>query len=407
MKIKDEIYNNLKNDVGFSKKNAWIGDYPIINATIINPMQGTNFRVSSEYHQKFDVVWIFECNIFELIHSWRLLLDESIRLLGDSGILVVRTSDNKFGTLFGLKSFICRNPNYQVYLEAQYFLDDSTISVLKIKRLNIKSLKSKDWTFGILSNGEKNKNIIELISKLESIKRGLRVEYIVAGPEIIELNSKIKIKYIEVANDGLARISEKKNKIINEATNENVVIIHDRYQVNDDFFSGFDSFGYDFDFMTVRQLYPSGSEFPSYLAFMANKKIWESPCRIDSYDQVFEGSFLNGGLIILKKSTGNLINFNALLLHNEAEDVEIGMQLGVHGIVPRINTISSAITIGINEEYTDTFIKSAAKGVGSSEASENFLKKIILRLWLKLPVVVKNKIKNTYLYEKAKNLYHS
>lgn len=383
-------------------KQVWIGGNALFNCDSLLVNNGTNYRLDKKHHQEYNVVWMIEDNIFEKhTHSWLLLIDEALRLFsGKKGILAIRTCDNKYGTLFSLKSFLDRNVNINTKLLEQIKCQNSNISVFEIHRNNLEIYRNIDWTFGILSNGFKNVNVIQLIDKIISLNHVGKIEFIISGPKIKELSSYENVKFICEKMDELPRISEKKNKIVCAAIYENIVIFHDRYQVDENYFRGFDVFGYDFDFLTIRQLYPSGNEFPSYLKFAINEKTWQTPIVIQKYDEVSSSSFINGGLIIIKKKTALKINFNSLLLHNEAEDVEFAMQMHINGIVPRINTISTAYTIGIDEKYTSSFI-----------FRKNHIRKnidvYVLKTWFLLPPLIRNTIKKFKIYEKAKNIYHS
>nr|AXL04865.1 hypothetical protein [Aeromonas hydrophila] len=405
MELRDIAFNNLEKYIDLGFRRAWIGVAPLIDAESMPLNIATNFRAHRKHHQYYDSVWIIENNIFEKYEkSWLLIIDEAIRLIKDEGTLIVRTVDCHAGTLFSLKSHLYRNNNLSVTLLEQIKTSESSISIFNIKRRNILSYSDECWSFGILSNGVKNGNVINLVTKIneKASEAGKIVEIIIAGPEIDSLVEINNLRYININNsDNLPRISEKKNAIVSEAKYANIAIFHDRYQIDDNFFIGFDYFGYDFDFLTVRQVYPSGKEFPSYLMFPVNEKRWQQPIRIDSYDQVYPSSFLNGGLIIIKKHNGKCINFNPLLLHNEAEDVEISMQMFSNGLVPRINAFSLAHTIGIDESYTATFIRTLPTDKGRC------FKRILLKCWCVCPNKIKDIARHLKLYEKIKSYYNN
>lgn len=403
MNHKNDAFEQLEKYI--TKNNAeqvWIGGNSLFNCNSLIVKNGTNYRLDKKNHQKYNVVWVIEDNIFEKYPlSWLLLMDEVIRLFStEKSILAIRTCDNKYGTLFSLKSFLDRNINISINLLEQITCEKSVISVFEISRNNIEHYNNEDWTFGILSNGLKNHNVIGLVDKVISLNHIGKVEFIISGPKIEELSSYENVRFICGCMDELPRISEKKNKIVTAATYENIAIFHDRYQIDDNYFRGFDYFGYDFDFITIRQLYPSGIEFPSYLKFDVNEKTWQTPIVVQKYDEITPSSFINGGLIIIKKQIGLKINFNSLLLHNEAEDVEFAMQLHASGIVPRINSISTAHTIGIDEKYTSSFIF-------RKHFFRKRIDKYILKTWFSLHPSMKNIIKKYKIYDKAKNFYHS
>jgi len=110
----------------------------------------------------------------------------------------------------------------------------------------------------------------------------------------------------------------------------------------------------------------------------------------------------------LKKSNFVIPIFNELLLHNEAEDVELGFYLSENGIIPRYNGFSSARTINIPENYTSTFISLSDidEKIHHCSIIKKYLRKIIIRAWLLTPVNIRHKIKEMKLYEKAKNIIY-
>jgi len=395
-----EVITKLR---GKFDKNAWIGDQPSFNADIIDLYSSSNGRVDPSFHGKYDAVWFVQTQLFLYPLAWKLAIDESVRLLGEFGVLVVRTRDINTGTLFGLKSHLARSYNINCNLIDQIKgQDESVISIFSINRKNLESYLDRNWTIGILSNGAKNENICNLISKALEIKDDCDLDFIICGP-VINSPEGANCRFYNVGNeDNLARIGEKKNIIIKEAKYENILLIHDRYQLNSDFFHGFDIFGYDFDFVTVRQSYESGKLFPAYVGFKSKEFRWQSPLYSSDSRDLFDGHFLNGGLIVIKKTIGAFLNFNTLLLHNEAEDVEISFMLSMHGVTPRYNLFSSAVTVGVGENHTNSFKKISR--ISSRRLDKKALK-VMLYIWQILPLSVQTKFKRSFFFEKAKNLF--
>jgi hypothetical protein len=403
MENKDTVFYKLNEYLDISKKVVWVGSRPLIQAVSLNLGKSTNCRAHAHNHGKFDLVLLIENDIFQAYpSSWRLIVDESIRLLNREGMFIVRTRDSIDGTLYELKSILGRNPNLHVSMIDQIQSNGETITIYSVVRKYFDRYLSNSWTIGILSNGMKNDNVINLVNKCLSLCKSFEMEIIVAGPKIDELASIEKVKFVYENSDDLPRISDKKFEIVRNSTKSNIMLVHDRYEITDDFFLSFEDYGYDFDFITTRQKYPSGSEFPAYLRFEENKKTWQTPIKVENFDMVTSSSFLNGGLIILKQHLAIKCNFNPLLLHNEAEDVELSMILCSLGIFPRINTISIAKTIGINETYTSTFKSNRAKKTKTS----HFVKKLSFKLWFKLPELLRKKIRGSAFYEAAKSFYH-
>lgn len=344
---------------GIHKDQIWIGSFSPINSEVSNILHSTNYRSAPNLHQKFDCVWIYESMISDFL-GWKILIDESIRLLKEDGYLVVRFVENSSISITSLKYFINSNIN----LEAEVFWEDykptlqSIFTIIfKIRRKNIKQYCDDKWSFAILTQGSKVENVVQFIRSIRSSDVDFKHQIIISGPKD-ERYSEFAVEYNEKSYSGdYAEISKKKNDIVKLARNSNILIAHDRYVLNADFFSGFEKYGYDFDFLTIKQFYESGSEFPSYCAVLRKDFIWSQPVKCGDYSFVSEEHYLNGGLMIFKKHTISTVPFNQMLFWNQQEDLELSKRMMLSGIVPRINFLSSATTVGISESYTASFRK--------------------------------------------------
>ncbi|WAV90763.1 hypothetical protein NB646_07900 [Oxalobacter aliiformigenes] len=345
----------------FRKKAAWIGEYSPIRADEIAFQPMLNYRLSTTLHGMYDVVWIYEKELFSH-DNWELVYDESLRLLKKNGYFIIRLRDSLENAIFLLKSRLGRNPLLKVSLQYQEKLQDgSIVCIFYINRLYFKNYKKRDWSVGIVHNGENNENIARLVYSIESIRPDdVCVEYLIAGPVVkeVEKNFLDSLAYIETdLTDDLPRISEKKEKIIERAKYANIIILHNRFVLNKDFFYGFEKYGYDFDYITINQFYDSGEIYPGYAALPERELKHQYNIYDSTFSTIEKGQYINGGLTILKKHIHeNMNGFNELLLHNEAEDVELAYYLRFHGIIPRINIFSTAYTIGVPLSRTAGFI---------------------------------------------------
>lgn len=380
----------------FQLKAAWIGKYPPINAESITFEKTVNSRLPATLHGSFEVVWVFEKEIFEA-DRWELILDEAVRLLKKNGYLVIRFSETKDRTGFHLKSILGRNPLLSVKLCYQEeYKNSEKVIILSICRIYSDEYNKKEWTIGVLHDGRKKENIIKLIRSFADINSAnVPIEFLIAGPkfELTKDLGGLDIRFVSIeSQDKLARITAKKNCICKNAKYVNIAIFHDRYIVNDDFFEGFDKFGYDFDYITVAQKYENGSFFPGYAALPDRKLMWLNPQFETTYNTLYQGQYINGGLTIVKKHIIDACQlYNELLLWNEAEDVELSFYLRNIGIVPRVNSFSTATTIGINSHYTDVFLDLTEKH--SVNVKHQGLLSMAYKLWSKLPFGIKQKIR--------------
>lgn len=395
------LFNQLLELTKHANKSGWFGYMPVVDADLLDFNKGTNFRISPDMHGKYDVIWLYENCLLDNF-NWPLILDESIRLFSDTGLLIVRYKESLFGSIFALKQQLGRSIGWEAQVISQSSLKDgSNVLVVKINRLNYLEKSDKSWSIGVLSNGLKPKNVVVLVDSVFEQAGDLLVEFIIAGPKIDGLD-KYNVTYVcESLQDELPRISQKKNEIIKSAKNTNIAIFHDRYFINDGFFEGFEHFGYDFEYVTVRQNYETGEAYPAYSGFLTREYKWQVPHFVPKYDYLMNGAFLNGGLIILKKSIAKQVGFNHLLFHNEAEDVELAWQLRLNGVIPRINALSSATTIGLAPNYTSGFNVYPTK---NNQIKSNLQRLIILAWWI-MPAKLKSLIGQSKFYGKAKRWF--
>ncbi|WP_314339547.1 hypothetical protein [Leptotrichia wadei] len=345
-----------------NNKQAWIGTRPPFNMEVVDLLNCTNFRLTPEYHQKYDVVWLYEHMLSDLKYNgWKIILDETIRMISQKGKIVIRSCETEQMTIVKIKSYFYRRYGLNVFLEFESFNKESMIwtIVLNVQRENFELYKDSSWTFAMLTSGKKEENVLKFIKSIRNSEEGLKHEIIIAGPRSKNYDI-YNVKYLDLSDfrdEQYAEISRKKNAIANIATKANILIAHDRYVLSDSFFSGFKNFGYDFDFLTIKQYYESGKEFPAYCCRASSDLIWATPFKVDNYNQCYESQYINGGLMIFKTNTLKNIKFNDLLMWNQMEDVEICKEFIKCGIVPRMNYFSAAKTLGISEKYTETFKK--------------------------------------------------
>lgn len=351
-----DIWDQLLS-ISMEKKSVWFGLSAPIKVDFFDFGSRKNFRATSDMHGKYDVVWLYETPIFNYRY-WKLLVDEAIRLLKSNGQLIIRAADNSDGTSWELKSMLGRMFTIECDLVLQKRLGDgSVVMVYSISRKYTYAYRDRRWTIAVLTDGRRNENVVTLVNRIERIRGDIAVEYVLAGPRIPSLDCLGVVYVNHHYNDDLPRISEKKRLILAGARYSNVAIFHDRYIVDDNFFTGFDEFGYDFEFVTVNQEYENGELFPAYAGLPERKMRWQRPMYDADFNTIFDGHFVNGGLMIFKRHVKDYVNFNGMLLHNEAEDVEITYMMQDSGIIPRINLCSKAVTVGITPKHTETFVR--------------------------------------------------
>ncbi|WP_426110385.1 hypothetical protein [Massilia sp. PWRC2] len=345
---------SLIEQLELSGERAWIGDASpqdhAFSQCDLHRLAG--FRPSIEHFGRYESVWVVQDVL--ALQGWRILLDSCIRMLAANGTLVVRYLQNQHISIPSLKSFLFRKYGIRVSVRAELINAGEFVTAFQIKKDVITRAKDQSWTFGILTQGKKV-DMVEQFCRSVREYGGLSHEILIVGPRNAAYDS-YHPTYIDHAySASLADICVKKNDIVELARHENVCVLHDRYVLSKDFFSGFDTYGYDFDFLTIRQHHVSGKIYPSYCAMDdGGDLIWGPIYECGNENETWSRHYLNGGLVIAKRALLRAIPFNALIFHNQAEDVELAKVLASHSVLPRINRLSSAVT-DVADQLTEAF----------------------------------------------------
>ena len=300
-------------------------------------------------HSRFDVVFICDPQIFNILY-WETILDEIIRFTKNRAILIVHAQSTERSSVWGIKSFISDKINLSAKLLSQKTLS-RTESFFEMELSRERNL-SKNWSIGIPSNGQKTSSVLALIKSIQiardylllKAKVNIEVDIMIIGNKNKIFDS-YPVRFLEQSLDkSLAALGEKKYIIGNNSIYENILIIHDRYQLDKSFFLGFEKWGYDFEFSTTQQYDSKGEVYDPLLCIDNFDRADMQMYRLTDQSYPYDKMYVNGGLTIVKKSIIDKINFNPNLLQAEAEDIDFAKKLHSVGIIPRFNLHSVAIT---------------------------------------------------------------
>lgn len=333
-------------------KQLWFGTHPQFDMDVADIESCTNYRLPPKFHGMYDTVWLFEKSLDKYhILSWKIILDEATRTLKRKGILIVKIHQCQSITIPMIKHFLGRNINLNVSVDYEYQEKKYHIIVFNIERLNFEIYQNKNWTFAMLTNGTKDDIVIKF---LESIRKNepQKSQIIISGPPK-EIYDKYDVEYLDLSkyrDSEYAEISRKKNDIAKMATVANILIAHDRYYLNDKFFTDMDNFGYDFDFLALCQTTENNKDLPYYCATYEPSYIYGQPIDCRNFNILPNTCYVNGGCMVFKTKTLQCVKFNNLLFWNQMEDVEITQEFINKSIVPRVNIISHIIAVDDNSE---------------------------------------------------------
>jgi hypothetical protein len=343
--------NRLLDIIKRPVRQIWVGMHPLFDMPSVDLENATAFRLSPALHQGWDVVWVYERFISDY-ESWKLALDECLRLLGESGLLVLRykTRRDQFSN-FGLKNFLGRRSGCRIEMVWEDGVQTDTgfvsTAVLQVTRQSIERYRRAPWTIAAVTLGTRVENMVRLLQSVREQDPEGQHEVLVHGPAHADYEP-FGVRYVDTPSDpATLTLGMKKNTIADEAARPNLLIAHDRYVLDPGFFDGFDRFGYDFDFCTVRQSFDDGEAYPAYCALDTTGLLWAPPIHCDNYNVLHPRQYINGGLMVFKTHALRACPFNHLLYWNQAEDVELSHEFINAGMPPRVNYLSSATTIGV------------------------------------------------------------
>jgi hypothetical protein len=348
----DMVQNRLLDLIKRPVRHVWVGLNPPFDMPTVDLENATAFRVSPALHQAWDVVWVYERFISDF-DSWKLALDECLRLIGTEGLLVLRYKTRRMNfSNFGLKHFLFRRPGYEIEMVWEDGVQTDTgfvaTSIMRIRRLRVGVYRSSPWTLAVVTQGTRVENVARFCASVRAQDPDRRHEILVHGPAHPSYDEH-GVRYLDTPVDderGLT-LGKKKNTIARAAAHDHVMVVHDRYVLDPGFFDGFERFGYDFDVCTVRQSYDDGTPYPAYCALNGTGLLWSPTVHCENYNVLHQNQYVNGGLMIFKTHVLRELPFNDLLYWNQAEDVELCRVFIEAGLPPRVNYLSSATTINI------------------------------------------------------------
>lgn len=319
------------------------------------------FRERPDRHGVFDAVYFIEENL-GAFRQWRILLDEMVRLLRPASktILVLRLNPVEMHRAEFVGFLESRSDCSFILVEQPA----SDLLVLECLR-EATAPRLDNIGFGVISDGRRPDILRRFVKSLGYV-RGLEAldwQLALCGPPLLREQISLVL-----AEDNLRRvlfvdepemwreagwITRKKNLLVEVLSTENLVILHDRYIVPEDFLERLVEFGADFDLVVPRQL-RNGLRFPDWTA---TDGAWgTSKTYLLPYDQDSGSIYVNGGALIAKRDlllkSGGWSN---LLFWNQSEDVEFTRRLVHQGIVPRMAPLLSLETLDARAGYELAF----------------------------------------------------
>ena len=208
----------------------------------------------------------------------------------------------------------------------------------KNKKTCVEKGNINEWTFGIVTNGSRPDSVLKLINSIRAQNIG-RYEVIICGSYKGKLAKDMRLIDFSFRDD-LGWITRKKNKIILESKYENLIIMHDRLFLKDDWFEQVRKWGNSFEVLAMPQIYFStGQRLASWqhYEFSANSVYkWNIP--LAHMDYLDWGKYMLdcGAITAGKKTILKKILFNETLYWGDFEDCVLSNRLVDSGYIFRL-----------------------------------------------------------------------
>ena len=208
------------------------------------------------------------------------------------------------------------------------------------------------WSFGILTDGSKEEVLEKQIESIISLHIP-HFEIIVCGSYKPKQKFSNYVKVIPFRHK-IAWITKKKNLIAKKAKYENLVITHNRFTFDKDWYNGMKKYGNYFEVLTCKILSLSGRRAGDWITKGIDlKNKWYNKMGLLQYRDWDENLNTNGSFYILKKSVWKKCPWDESLVWGQYEDDKLSYDFYKNGVVPRINIFSTVHTFP--ERYGDWF----------------------------------------------------
>lgn len=276
--------------------------------------------------------------------NWKIVLDEAFRSIKANGSVEFNFTEFQRYDLRRMWTYLGRPTFNRKCKLLEYGRVQGNRHRVKV-RVDRVPKSSNTWSICYITDG---RNVSQINATAQIIDQYKDIEILVSGPKDRMLNLHKKVCILD--DQSLPRdamISLKKNMLVERAKNENILLLHDRYMISEDFFSHFEEFGYDFDILVPKQIYfGTDIEFPGFLA--------EENDQLLAVDQhVIRDDFtVNGGCIVIKRDLALATPLNDFLAWQEAEDFDWSLRLIQNGDLPR--PIRNAVIFTVGTELSKT-----------------------------------------------------
>ncbi|MFC2110610.1 hypothetical protein ACFLSU_08590 [Bacteroidota bacterium] len=243
------------------------------------------------------------------------------------------------------------------------------LSFKKIKNFLPPNDNINSWSFGLVSDGRKNEEVLAIIESIINFNIP-NFEILICGPSPSDkLAENIKIlDDKDLYFDIRVPISKKKNRIIQNAKYNNLVIFHDRFFFPKDWFDKVKIYGNYFDGICPKiiDIETKSNRVQDWITTSLNhlqfKKMFPKK-NVLEYNEWKPNWNLNGGHMIIKKHLIERVLLNPFLNWGEAEDGDMCRRLDADGFCLNnysdliIYTSTNRLKQGVNKKGISKYLQ--------------------------------------------------
>ena len=283
--------------------------------------------------------FIYSKNIINETKFHNILIKEWLNFCKVGGYIIIELEDNEILNIKELKKE-CELLSQD---KAKIVEDEEFIVLKKVKKMLVKNDSIDKWTFGIVVDGRRDEIVDQIIDSIAALKIP-KFEIILCG-EKYQGKRKDKVKYLKFDRDLSAHITMKKNVICKNAKYENIVVIHDRFIFDKNWYKGMKKYGNYFEVLGCITQTPKGERVDDWITFgMKEDKLKIGNLGLLDYRDWDINGFTAGGLYILKKKVWKECKWDNKLIWGQAEDKVLSKCFRERGYVERFNPFSKTIT---------------------------------------------------------------
>lgn len=311
-----------------------------------------NFYSLKEVAKPESLDFVYSKDLINGTKFYRVLIKEWFYACKIKGKIIIEMQDNEilsFKDLINEIKILIGDKSKLIEKEYDDYTREGVMVIEKIKPVLNKADSIGKWTFGILTNGKRDDVVDKTIKSIIDLKIS-HYEILICG----EYSNKPRYKIRNLGfNTEIPWITKKKNFICEEAKYENIVVMHDRYIFDKNWYEGMKKYGNYFEILSCVIKDGNGKRTDDWVTFGSNlnDKVPYGNQGWLEYRDWDKNGYIDGGFYILKKDVWRKVKWDNSLMWNQGEDIALARDFYNAGFVARFNPFSSCVTISTKYKW--------------------------------------------------------